>query len=137
FIQRQPPCQILRLVRILDDGQVEIEQQVEGPASRQSLAEVVLPALPECLEQTPAQAGQSNVRVNLIEADFDVPPADAPAANDVVLIVGAAKQLAKPSAQGALEALDLLRSASDDLSRPRVTLDLGIEVVNECRKVRF
>ncbi len=85
--------------------------------------------------QAGAQPRQGDVGVDLIEADLDVPPADAPAAGDVGAVVAAAEQLAQPADQGTLEAGDLLGAAGDDLAGVGVALDFVVEVIDQFGQV--
>ncbi len=89
----------------------------------------------EAADQPRPQPGQRDVGVDLLEADLDVPPADPPAAGDVVGIVPAREQIADPLHERALEPLDLGLSARDDLACIRVALDLVVEVVDQGMEV--
>ena len=89
------------------------------------------------LDRARAQSSQGGVGIDLVEADLDVPHADSPAALHVRLVVGAEEQLTDPPQQRPFETIDLLLAACDDLARGGVTIDLGVEVVNHRRQMRF
>ena len=65
-----------------------------------------------------------------------MPPADLPAAGDVLLVVAAGEQLAQPLDQRALEAVDLLLAAGDDLAGIGMATNLIVEIVDENREMR-
>ena len=96
-----------------------------------------VPALVEAADQARAKPRQRDVGVDLLQADLDVPPADPPAAGDVVGIVRPGQQLADPLHESALEPVDLGLPARDDLARCRVALDLGVEVVDKVMEIRL
>jgi hypothetical protein len=73
----------------------------------------------------------------LIEPNLDVPPADAPAPGHIVGIVLPGQELAEPVDERSLQALHLLGSAGNDLQGLRMTVDLGVEVFDERRKLGF
>ena len=120
--RRQPlaplePRDVLGLVGVLDDRQVEVQQLVERADRLLQGLRVTRPALVERADQPDPQPRQRDVGVDLIQADLDVPPADPPAAGDVVGIVRPGQQVADPLDQRALEPIDLGLPARDDLAR--------------------
>ena len=130
------PGGIFGLVGLLDDGQVEVQQRVERPDRGPQAVRIAPPGLLHRPDQARPQPRQRGVGVDLFEADLDVPPADPPAASHVRFVVPAGEQLADPPQQRALEAVDLGLAARDDLAGLGVTLDLGVEVVDEGGQVR-
>ena len=65
-----------------------------------------------------------------------MPPADPPAAGDVVGVVRAGEELAEPLHQRSLEPFDLRLAARDDLARIIMAVDLGVEVVDQGDEMR-
>jgi hypothetical protein len=127
---------VLGLVGVLDQGQVQIEQGVQGPADGQQRAGVATwPGVLQGVEQAAAQPRQGHVGVDLAQADLDVPPADTPAPGHVGAVVAAREQFTQPLHQGALEALDLGGAAGEDLAGLGVAVDLGVEVLDERAEV--
>src|SRR5262249_9416055 len=95
------------------------------------------PVLLQGPDQAGTEPGQGGVGVDLVQADLDVAPADAPAPGDVVGVVAPAEQLPQPGEQGPLEPLDLCGASGDDLAGGGVALDLGVEVIDETGQVRL
>ncbi len=125
------------LVGIFDDREVEIQKGVQRAADAHRFLRLALPAGLQGQQQPAAEAGQGHVGVNLVQPDFDMAPADAPAPRDIVAIVGAEQEFPQPAAQRPLEAIDLCRAARDDLACLGVTFDLGVEIVDERHEVSF
>ncbi len=88
-------------------------------------------------DQPGPQPGQRDVGVDLIEADLDVPPTDAPATRHVIDIISAREEVADPSYERALETLDLGRSARDDFARIGMSLDFVVEILDERQEIRL
>ncbi len=125
------------VVGLVDDGQVKVEQLVERTDRRSELVRLTCTLLVHRLDHTRAQSSQGGVGIDLVEADLDVPHADSPAALHVRLVVRTEEQLTDPPQQGAFEAIDLLLAACDDVTRVGVTIDLGVEIVDQRRQMRF
>jgi hypothetical protein len=123
--------EVLRLVGVLDLGQVQVEQFVQRRDGGHQAGTVPRPALPQRPHQPGADARQGDVGVKLVEPDLDVPPADPPAPDHVLAVVGPGEQLPHPAEQTSLESIDLLLAAGNDAVGTRVTLYLGVAVVDE------
>jgi hypothetical protein len=127
MLQHLLACALLALAALPATAQ-------DRPAVEQKRGAYESSTLPRRTWPASLQAGQGDVGVKLVEANLDVAHADPPAAQHVVAIVASGEQLAQPADQGALEALDLLSSASDDLAGVGVALDLLVEVVDQGRR---
>ena len=137
---RQPlaplkPRHVLGLVGVLDDRQVEVQQLVERADRGLQAIGIALPGFVKIAEQPGAEPGQCDVGIDLVEPDLDVPPADAPAACDILGVVPAREQIADPLHESALESIDLGLPTRDDLACIRVSLDLSVEVVDQGEEV--
>ncbi len=128
---------ILRLVGILNDGEIQIEERIERTPDGDSFAKIAAPVLIEAAKQPTAEAGKGNVGIHLVKADLDVSPANPPAPGDIIAIVPPGQELPDPIYQSAPEPLDLRRPAGNDFSGLGVAFDLGVEIVDERREVRF
>ena len=131
------PRRVLVLIGVLDDRQVEIEQLVERADRLLQGCVVALPVILEAADEPCPEPRQRDIGVDLLEPDLDMPPADPPAAGDVVGVVRAGEELAKPLHQRSLEPFDLRLAARDDLARIIVAVDLGVEVVNQRDEARL
>ena len=80
---------------------------------------VALPAPWRPRDEPGAQPRERDVGIDLLQADLDMPPADPPAAGDVIGVVGAGQELADPLHERALEPVDLGLPARDDLAGRR------------------
>jgi hypothetical protein len=129
--------QVLRLIGVLDDGQVQIQQQIEGEPCRRLVARIARPVPIQGLQQSPAQTGHRHVGIHLIETDFHVPPTDPPAPRDMVLVIGTGQQLLQPGVQGAFQSLDLFGSSRDRFPCFGMAFDLGIEILDQGTQVRL
>src|SRR5258708_10835516 len=70
---------VLGLVGVFDHREVKVEELVEGADGGIQSAGVTLPVVVQHADQTVADTRKCDVRVNLLEADLNMPPADAPA----------------------------------------------------------
>src|SRR5262245_22428485 len=66
-----------------------------------------------------------------------MPAADPPSPENVVRIVFAREQLAKPLEQRPLEALDLGGAPRDHFASVRMAVDLGVKILDQTRQTRF
>ena len=130
-------CEIFRLVGILDDRQVEIDQLIQRSNGCDQLIRALRPTNANRLHQARSQSREGHVRIELIEADLDVPPTDSPTARDVVAVVAAGEQFSQPLHERPLQSFNLRRAARDDLPRFGMPLDLGVEIVDERQQLRF
>src|SRR6185436_7174694 len=97
----------------------------------------IVPLLGKNADEGVANAGESNVGVNLVEADFDVPQPDLPASLNVVLVVNSRKESGQPTSQRSFESLHLRLAADDDLGSGRMPFDFRIKVINDGRDFRL
>ena len=82
---------MLCLVRVLDDGKVKVEQFIERThgflKGQETFQRSEFRAALQSLDQTGANARQGDIGVDLIEADGDMAPADAPAPRHVMGVI--------------------------------------------------
>ena len=127
---------VLGLVGVLDLGQVEVHELVERPDRRDEAVAIAGPGLAQVPDQAVAEPRERDVGIHLFEADLGVPGPDPPASGGIVAIVGAAEEVAEPSQQRALEAIDLGLPAGEDPVGRGVARDLGVEVLHQVGEVR-
>ncbi len=122
---------MFRLVRILDNRQIEVEETIERlNRSAQRLGRAAGGGDHE-VDRAVAQPRQRRASVGGVQADFSVAKANFPAASDVVGVKLGAERIAQPTPQTRFEAFDLGRPAGNHAQRRRVLLKLVVEIVDQ------
>ena len=97
---------VLRLVGVLDLGEVQIDESVEGPDGRHHAIPIAGPCGFRGRPLARCGVGTGRCWCRPVEADLNVPPPDPPPPDNVVPVIWSRQQLAEPANEGSLEPVD-------------------------------